>query len=106
MKYFSETTWEAWIPIPEQFNTVREKLTNIDLKTQEEVMKRNLHQAHELDYVKKNSDGTTSVGSYMPTREDCSSWVEWRSQNLTPGAIRCVMVAIPEPGDPEYQEPN
>ena len=99
MKYFSEVTWAEWVPIPEKFSTGREKVINVDVVIQEEAIKRGLNVAHESDYVKKNPDGTTSVGSQVATEEECSSWVEWRSQHLTHGAIKCVMVAIPEPGD-------
>ena len=57
------------------------------------------------DYLKKNNDGTTLLGFYQTDKQKALEWVTWRSQNLSPLQIHCVLVEEAEPGDPGYVAP-
>ena len=58
-----------------------------------------------VDYLKKNNDGTTLLGFYQTDKQKALEWVTWRSQNLSPLQIHCVLVEEAEPGDPGYVAP-
>lgn len=113
MKYWIESKWEAALVYPdtiEEFHALG-KARGADevvlAKIQEAAQTLNLFSMdpHPLDYLKKNSDGTTLLGFYQTDKEKALEWVEWREQNLSPLQIYCRLVEEAEPGDSGYVAP-
>jgi hypothetical protein len=113
MKYWIESKWEAALVYPdtiEEFHALGITRGADDVvlaKIREAAFEKNLFSLdpHPLDYLKKNSDGTTLLGFYKTDKEKALEWVEWRSQNLSPLQIYCRLVEEAEPGDPGYVAP-
>jgi len=113
MKYWIESKWEATLAYPEtieEFHALGKARGADDVvlaKIQEAATKLNLFSMdpHPLDYLKKNNDGTTLLGFYQTDKQKALEWVTWRSQNLSPLQIHCVLVEEAEPGDPGYVAP-
>ena len=113
MKYWIESKWEATLAYPEtieEFHALGITRGADDVvlaKIQEAAFEKNLFSLnpHPLDYLKKNSDGTTLLGFYKTDKAKALEWVTWRSQNLSPLQIHCVLVEEAEPGDPGYVAP-
>jgi hypothetical protein len=113
MKYWIESKWEAELVYPdtiEGFHAIG-KTTGADdvvlAKIQEAALVKNLFSMapHPLDYLKKNSDGTTLLGFYQTDKAKALEWVTWRSQNLSPLQMYCRLVEEVEPGDLGYVAP-
>ena len=113
MKYWIESKWEAAQVYPEtieEFHALGKSRGADEVllaKIQEAVFVKNLFsmEPQPLDYLKKNSDGTTLLGFYQTNKENALEWVTWRNQNLSPLQIYCRLVEEAEPGDPEYVAP-
>ena len=113
MKYWIESKWEGAVAYPEtieEFHALGKARGADEIvlaKIQEAATKLNLFsmEAHPLDYLKKNNDGTTLLGFYQTDKAKALEWVTWRSQNLSPLQIHCVLVEEAEPGDPGYVAP-
>ena len=106
MKYWVESTWESWTPFPPTIEEVHAtgKTRGADNAIQEKIQEsinQNLFtlDPHPEDYLKRNRDGTVSLGFYQTDKTKAQQWVEWRQQNLSPGQMQCVLVEIPEPGE-------
>lgn len=113
MKYWIESKYDAAQVYPdtiEEFHALgitRGADEAVLAKIREAAFEKNLFSLdlHPLDYLKKNSDGTTLLGFYKTDKEKALEWVAWRSQNLSPLQIYCRLVEEAEPGDPEYVAP-
>jgi hypothetical protein len=113
MKYWIESKFEAVVVYPdtmEEYHALGKTRGADDVvlaKIREAVYEKNLFSLdpHPLDYLKKNSDGTTLLGFYQTDKAKALEWVTWRSQNLSPLQIYCRLVEETEPGDPGYVAP-
>jgi hypothetical protein len=65
---------------------------------------------HTLDYLRKNTDDTTSIGFYAFDQSLAGQWIQACSTKQRPSQIQHVVVVIPEEGDdlalaqPSYQD--
>ena len=113
MKYWIESKWAVSATFPDTIDNVHAlgKTRGVDevvlAKIQEAASTLNLFSLdpHPLDYLKKNSDGTTLLGFYQTDRAKALEWITWRNQNLSPLQIHCVLVEEAEPGDLGYVAP-
>lgn len=118
MIVFIESTWAPWIPFPdgiEAFNQIwprRTEPTQKDLVESAEWAEiiargdlRYFTMAHPLDYCRRNSDMTTSLGLWQPNREYCQKWADVCSTRLRPGQVEHVCVVVAEEGeDPAIEQ--
>ena len=112
MKYFVESNWEEWVPIPEIGINDHRRLT---LTGADEITRAAIDAAegrglfslepNENDYANRNPDGTSTLGFCQTDKEKAQEWVDWRSKNLSPGQINCALIEVLEPGDPGYVAP-
>ena len=112
MKYWIESKWESEAEFPdtiEEFHALGKTrgADEVTLEKIQEAVTTNLFSLdpHPLDYLVKNSDGTILLGFYQTDKAKALEWVTWRSQNLSPLQIHCVLVEEAEPGDPGYVAP-
>jgi hypothetical protein len=113
MKYWIESKWAVGSVFPDTIEDVHAigKQNGTDdavlAKIYEAANVQNLFSLdpHPLDYLTKNSDGTTLLGFYQTDKEKALEWVTWRNQNLSPLQIHCVLKEEAEPGDPGYVAP-
>ena len=113
MKYLIESKWAVGSVFPDTIDDVHAlgKVNGTDevirAKIFESAHTLNLFslEQHPLDYLVKNSDGTTLLGFYQTNKAKALEWVEWRNQNLSPLQIYCVLKEEVEPGDLGYVAP-
>lgn len=112
MKYWIESKWEPALVYPdtiEEFHALGKTrgADEVVLAKIQESAAANLFSLdpHPLDYLKKDIDGTTLLGFYQTDKAKALEWVTWRSENLSPLQINCILVEEAEPGDPGYVAP-
>ena len=113
MKYWIESKWAAGTVFPdtiEEYHVLgKDRAVGVELRDKifhaATVQGLFSMEPHSLDYLKRNSDGTILLGFYQTDKAKALEWVTWRSQNLSPLQIQCVLVEEAEPGDEGYIAP-
>jgi hypothetical protein len=111
MKYFLESTWtpaerfpttiEAWYDVVGD----RTKKGHVDLyespefKPAIEAGDFIISGRNPLDYIRLNTDSTTSIGFWQPNKEIAQRWIAACVDRLRPNQIEYILVAQPEEGD-------
>lgn len=106
MKYFIESTWAPWAPLPATIEGVHAigKASQAPAPILEKInqaVEQGLFSMdpHPWDYLVVNDDMTKSVGFYQTDKSKAEQWVAWRQQNLSPGQLTSQLVAKTDPGD-------
>jgi|688.fasta_scaffold21034_4 hypothetical protein len=125
MKIFIESTWAPWEIFPssiDEYYQVSPDRVTVTQNSYPDLMAQPFWNSvirdglmvpttqHTLDYLRKNTDDTTSIGFYAFDQSLAGQWIQACSTKQRPSQIQHVVVVIPEEGDdlalaqPSYQD--